>query len=408
MPIASFRINALSYVLAITLAGLGLLMVSGCTPPVEKIWEYPTGSPLYSTPMLLDDLIIFGSEGGALNAVDRKGQARWSYSVSSGEIFAHPVSDGKLIFFGATNQIFYAVDKIGRAKWQFTTRERIKSDPAISEGIVYASSYDGHIYALKAEDGSLLWQFPAVPAKEEEPKEEGKEEDKKEGKEETKEGAKEEEKTIEPSPAVTPPPAAIAPKAFSYAAPVIRDGVLYVGNLDGFMYALHTADGTLKWRYKTEGGITSTALVHEGVIYFGSKDAHVYALDAATGSKLKWKLKTGGAILSSAQWVDGVIYIGSSDKKLYAIDAAKGQEKCHFEAGGEIISIPAPYKNLIFFAGGQGDGRIYAIEKDSCKLFWKYKTGYKIESDPIFDGDQFYITSGDNKLYAFKINKTKE
>ncbi len=395
MPKASFRINALSCVLALTFAGLGLLLVSGCTPSVEKIWEYPTGSPLYSTPLLMENLIIFGSEGGALNAVDRKGQARWSYSVSSGEIFAHPVSDGKFIFFGATNQIFYAVDKIGRAKWQFTSRERIKSDPAISEGIVYATSYDGHIYALKTEDGSLQWQFPAVPAKKEAKKEEPKEE--------TKEGAK----AIETSPApVTPPPAAIAPKAFSYAAPVIRDGVLYVGNLDGFMYALHTADGSLKWRYKTEGGITSTALVHEGVIYFGSKDGHVYALDTATGSKLKWKLKTGGAVLSSAKWVDGVIYIGSNDKKLYAIDAARGQEKCHFEAGGEIISIPAPYKNLIFFAGGQGDGRIYAIEKDSCKLFWKHKTGYKIESDPVFDGDQFYITSGDNKLYAFKINKT--
>ena len=395
-----------------------LTLASACTPPVEKLWEYPTGSPLYSTPLLLNDLIVFGSEGGSLNAVDRKGQSRWTYSVSSGEVYAHPVSDGKFIFFGATNQMFYALDLSGRAKWQYTTRERIKSDPAVSEGVAYATSYDGHIYALKAETGELIWQFPPVatqtPAA---PTEDKKEEEAPAGdkpadaagdKPADAAGDKPADAAGDKPAEPAPPPEVIAPKAFSYAAPVIRDGVLYVGNLDGTMYAVHTADGSLKWRFKTGGGITSTSLIHEDTLFFGSKDDHVYAIDLATGSKLKWKFKTGDDVLSSPTLADGVLYIGSNDKKLYAIDAANGQEKCHFEARGEIISIPKVYKDLVFFGSGQGDGYIYAIERDSCKLFWKFKTGYKIESDPVFDGDQFYITSGDNKLYAFKVNKTSK
>ncbi|MBN2498532.1 MAG: PQQ-binding-like beta-propeller repeat protein [Deltaproteobacteria bacterium] len=396
---SGFRLEML-WVLA-----LGTL-VGACSPAVEKLWEFPTGSPLYSTPLVVDELIVFGSEGGTLHAVDRKGQARWRYSIPSGEIFSHPQTDGKLVFFGATNQKFYALDMSGQVRWQFAARERIKSDPTVSEGVVYTSSYDGHIYALKADSGKLVWQFPAEQDKKDKPA------DKAEG---AAEGEKAKgDKPADDKPADDKPEGDKAaegkepsgPGAFSYAAPVIRDGVLYVGNLDGSFYALNTADGTLKWCFKTGGGITSTALVEGGTVYFGSKDDHVYAIDSATGTKVKWKFKTTDDVLSSPQLVDGVVYIGSNDKNLYAIDAETGKEKCHFSSQGQIISYAVPYKDLVFFNGGQGDGCVYAIEAASCKLFYRYKTGYKIESDPVFDGDRFYVTSGDNKLYAFKVNKT--
>ena len=58
-------------------------------------------------------------------------------------------------------------------------------------------------------------------------------------------------------------------------------------------------------------------------------------------------------------------------------------------------------------AGGQGDGNIYGLNRATCELFFSQKTSYKIESDPVFDGDRLYFTSGDMKLYAFKINKKK-
>ena len=93
--------------------------------------------------------------------------------------------------------------------------------------------------------------------------------------------------------------------------------------------------------------------------------------------------------------------------KLYALDLKTGKETCHFTAKGPIISYPAFYKDLVIFSGGQGDGNVYAVRQGSCKLFFSHKTGYKIESDPVIDGDRFYVTSGDRKLYSFKINKTK-
>ncbi|NMB75290.1 MAG: PQQ-binding-like beta-propeller repeat protein [Myxococcales bacterium] len=436
-----------------------LPLIVACGKPVDKLWEFPTSSPLYSTPLVVGDLVIFGSESGVLHAVDKKGQARWQFQAPSAQIFAHPQSDGKLVFFGTTNQTFYAVDLKGQLRWQVAARERIKSDPAVVEGVAYFTSYDGHVYAVNAENGKRRWQFPAAdasPAAEEsliltvakagawlnaaafEVK------NLEARLSEAIKGRKDKALTLnlEPglpaaqvakvkaaaakagfdpvavlalregesfqAPLVPPPPKpvepAVKPAEFSYAAPVIRDGVLYVGNLDGFMYALQTADGTLKWRFQAGEGITSTAWVEGGVVYFGSKDDHVYALEAASGVQVKWKKKTSGDVLSSPRVRDGVLAIGSNDGNFYLLDAATGQEKCHFTAAGPIISYGVFWEDWIFFGAGQGDGSVYAIDHN-CQKVWSYKTGYKIESDPVIDGDTMFVTSGDMKLYAFKLKK---
>jgi outer membrane protein assembly factor BamB len=361
-----------------------LVLTAGCTPKIEKLWEFPISSPIYSTPLVTGDLIVFGSESGTLHAVGQNGQARWRYQVSSSQIFSRPATDGKLIFFGATNQTFYAVDMKGQLKWKFVTGERVKADPVLLDGVVYTSSYDGHVYALQAATGKKIWQFPAVAK----PKvEEGEEENKNE--------------------AAAGPPLDPKPGAFSYSAPAIKDGVLYVGNLDGYLYALRTADGKMKWRFKTGGGITSSPAVEGGAVFFGSKDDHVYAVDTATGKKVLWKFKTGDDVISSPRVIDGVVFIGSSDNNFYAIDTQTGKETCHFTAKGPVISYGAFFQDLVFFGGGQGDGNIYGLNRTTCELFFSTKTGYKIESDPVFDGDRLYVTSGDMKLYAFKINKKK-
>ncbi|MBW1870865.1 MAG: PQQ-binding-like beta-propeller repeat protein [Deltaproteobacteria bacterium] len=373
--------------------------LGACTPAIEKLWEYPIGSPIYSTPLVAGDFIIFGSESGTLHAVDKKGHARWQFQAASSDIFSHPSTNGKLVFFGATNQKFYAVDMRGQLQWQFAARERIKSDPAIAEGVAYVTSYDGHIYALKTDTGKMIWQFPEpVKKPEPEPVEDKDTEAKKDEAKEDKTTEDVEVKAVEP---------VIKPLAFSYAAPVIKDGILYVGNLDGYLYALQTADGKMKWRFKAGEGITSTVWIEGGVIYFGSKDDHVYAIDVKTGQNVIWKFKAGDDVLSSPKVNSGVLYVGSNDNNFYALDLKTGKEKCRFTAQGPIISFGVFYKNLVLFSGGQKDGRIYAINKDTCEKFFAYKTGYKIESDPVLDGDHLYVTSGDRRLYSFKINKTE-
>ena len=51
-----------------------------------------------------------------------------------------------------------------------------------------------------------------------------------------------------------------------------------------------------KWQFKMGGRILSPPVVSDGTVYFGSDDPHLYALDSATGAE-RWKFKTGGRIV---------------------------------------------------------------------------------------------------------------
>ena len=80
---------------------------------------------------------------------------------------------------------------------------------------------------------------------------------------------------------------------------------------------------SLKWKFKTETGVTSPA-VSDGVVYFGSEDDHLYAVDIKTG-KEKWKFESGDSIYYTPVVSDGVVYFGSKDKHLYALDTKTGE-----------------------------------------------------------------------------------
>ena len=74
----------------------------------------------------------------------------------------------------------------------------------------------------------------------------------------------------------------------------------------------------VKWKNKWTGGgsfvMPSSPAVADGVVYVGSLDGDVYTLNAASGS-INWGFPTGDQVLSSPAVVGGVVYIGSRDKK---------------------------------------------------------------------------------------------
>ena len=75
------------------------------------------------------------------------------------------------------------------------------------------------------------------------------------------------------------------------SSPAVVGGVVYVGSIDSYVYALSASTGNLLWIYLTTGIVESSPAVADGVVYVGSTLAFgsvgaVYALDASTGDKL--------------------------------------------------------------------------------------------------------------------------
>ena len=53
----------------------------------------------------------------------------------------------------------------------------------------------------------------------------------------------------------------------------------------------------VKWKFKTNGFVTSSPAIDGNKIYFGSDDSTLYCLDINTANVI-WKFKTGGAVNS--------------------------------------------------------------------------------------------------------------
>ncbi len=176
-----------------------------------------------------------------------------------------------------------------------------------------------------------------------------------------------------------------ATNAGIYSSPAIgADGTIYIGSLDGSIYALN-AEGTLKWSFATGDSIDSSpAIGRDGTIYIGSGDFRLYAINA--DGTLKWSYMTGDRIRSSpAIGPDGTIYVGSGDYKLHAVNE-NGIFKWSFATGRGIYSSPAIGRDGTIYVGSS-DSKFYAVNPDGT-LKWSFATeGGMIHSSPAIGVD---------------------
>ncbi|HKT37167.1 MAG TPA: PQQ-binding-like beta-propeller repeat protein, partial [Ktedonobacterales bacterium] len=64
-----------------------------------------------------------------------------------------------MIFVGSGDHNVYALGTDGKQRWAFKTGGAVNGRFVVANGVVYANS--DALYALKAEDGTKVWQFAA-------------------------------------------------------------------------------------------------------------------------------------------------------------------------------------------------------------------------------------------------------
>lgn len=152
------------------------------------------------------------------------------------------------------------------------------------------------------------------------------------------------------------------------AQPVIADGVIYQGVMNGEMHAIDADSGEALWIKRPGGPIPHTAAVYENHVYFGSLDGNVYALLASDGST-DWRFLTDGPVMSAPSVVDGRLYIGSNDSNLYALNAETGEELWHVETNGPVVSSPAVVNGRVYF--GSEDLTARCVDAVTGDLIWR-------------------------------------
>lgn len=151
------------------------------------------------------------------------------------------------------------------------------------------------------------------------------------------------------------------------AQPVVSEGVIYQGVMNGKMHAINATTGQAIWVRQPGGPIPHTAAVYEDRVYFGSLDGKVYALSTVDGSTA-WQFSTGGPVMSAPAVVDGRLYIGSTDHNLYALNADTGAELWHVKTDGPVVSSPAVANGRVYF--GSEDLKARCVNAITGGVIW--------------------------------------
>lgn len=157
----------------------------------------------------------------------------------------------------------------------------------------------------------------------------------------------------------------------SRAQPVVASGRLFLGGMDGVLYARNATTGAALWQFQTGGPIRHSAGVAGSVVIVSSHDGFTYGLDAASGA-VAWSAGTGPS--ATAPLIDearGWVYVGSTNGTLTALNTASGATQWTFATGAPILTSPALSGDggLVFV--GNEDMQALAVNAQTGAQAWR-------------------------------------
>jgi len=136
----------------------------------DRGWDVAVGDqrdpePLIAGPALVDDperpVVLVGSEDGNLYAYDALvgGDPLWVFPTGD-KIWSTPVVKDRIVYFGSHDESVYAVNVgDGSQKWRFPTGGAIAGKPLLFRDLIVIGSFDKKLYALDAQTGTKQWEL---------------------------------------------------------------------------------------------------------------------------------------------------------------------------------------------------------------------------------------------------------
>jgi outer membrane protein assembly factor BamB len=181
---------------------------------------------------------------------------------------------------------------------------------------------------------------------------------------------------------------------------VVSDGVAYIGNNHGTVYALSMRNGAVLWRHAVPGGkMAASPAVVGGDLVVHSMDGFVRVLDRRTGRR-RFAVRIGSPIESSPVVRDRIDYFGAWNGNVYALDLRTRRFRWTYHGGYKITSS-ASLAGRTLYIGDYG-GRLLALAPGSGRLRWSGGVNGRIYGTPAVWGGRVFVPSSDGgSLTAF-------
>jgi eukaryotic-like serine/threonine-protein kinase len=127
----------------------------------ETLWEATTGGPVLSAPGVAGGRVFVGSYDGRVYAFDAfDGHALWTHDTGA-PVTSTPVPEQGVVVVGSRSYDLFGLDAAsGDVRWaHYIWFSWIESSARVENGVAYVGSSDAsRIYALDAKNGVLHWE----------------------------------------------------------------------------------------------------------------------------------------------------------------------------------------------------------------------------------------------------------
>jgi len=198
------------------------------------LWHYTVGSPVESSPIVVDGADVFGAWNGTITALDlRTHKVRWRVHAGC-KITSSAAQLGGTLYLGDYCGRLLALNaRTGRLRWSRSVNGRVYGTPAVDHGRIFVPSSTGGSLTAFTTAGRYLWRRNTG--------------------------------------------------SYVYSSPAVANGRVFFGSYNGVFYALRASNGLTLWTHGMGGQISGAAAVVDGVAYAGSFSHHILGVNAATG-----------------------------------------------------------------------------------------------------------------------------
>ena len=206
----------------------------------QERWSFKSGEDpaihnqvgFQSSAAVVDGTVYVGCRDAHVYALDAAtGRKRWDYPTSKSWVIGTPAVRDGMVYVGTSDSArFMALDaKTGRLRFNVNAKAYIFSSAALAGDLAYVGDHNGKLYAINARSGEIAWEFQTEASKTDPLK-------------------------------VLNPDGSLNQSAF---APLF-------GNFQDMYIDFY--------RFASIGAIMSSPAVDRGVVYVGSMDGNLYAL----------------------------------------------------------------------------------------------------------------------------------
>lgn len=189
--------------------------------------------------------------------------------------------------------------------------------------------------------------------------------------------------------------------------PAKLGGWVFVGAVDGHLYALDAETGALGWKLQGGDMFKCSVCIYENRLYIGNVDNLLRCVDAATG-ELVWSINTGKDLDSSPCVVDDRLYVTGENGHAWCIEPRTGKVVWKTYIGGTgpgtLLGSNGSETSPVVVGGAlyaaTYDGELVCVDIETGKVRWKSNTGDDTDVSPVVSGSRLVIAPEEAAPYV--------